>query len=117
MGMQRIQIIQNHTKSIFTDKAAVHFFCSTCSFIYILIYFMQLHFYLFATPFAQTDKKGELKMTKHIFVQYHHEYFEYHGNTIVERIRKGTGNTISRDWIIFDSVEEAQDYFHNNCEV
>jgi hypothetical protein len=62
-------------------------------------------------------KKGELKMTKHIFVQYHHEYFEYHGNTIVERIRKGTGNTISRDWIIFDSVEEAQDYFHNNCEV
>jgi hypothetical protein len=56
-------------------------------------------------------------MTKHIFIQYHHEYFEYHGNTTVERIRKGTGNTISRDWIIFDSVEEAQDYFHNNCEV
>jgi hypothetical protein len=55
-------------------------------------------------------------MTKHIFVQHHHEYFEYHGNTIVERIKKGAGNTISRDWILFDSVEEAQDFFNNNCD-
>ena len=43
------------------------------------------------------------------------EYFEYHGNTIIERIRKQAGETISRDWILFDSVEEAADYFNENC--
>ncbi len=55
-------------------------------------------------------------MTKHIFVQNHHEFFEYHGNTMVVRIKKGAGNIISRDWILFDSVEEAQDFFNNNIE-
>ena len=55
-------------------------------------------------------------MTKHIFVQHHHEYFEYHGNTMVVRIKKGTGNTISRDWLLFDSVEEAQEFFNDNID-
>lgn len=42
------------------------------------------------------------------------EYFEYHGNTIIERIRKQAEGPISRDWILFDSVEEASDYFNEN---
>ena len=41
--------------------------------------------------------------------------YEYHGNTSVEIIRKADGLTIKRDWILFDSVEEAQDFFYNNC--
>lgn len=43
------------------------------------------------------------------------EYFEYHGNTVIERIRKQPGDNVLRDWILFDSVEEAADYFNENC--
>jgi len=56
-------------------------------------------------------------MTKKIIKQDHLELFEYHGSTIVERIRKQYGKTARRDWIIFDSVEEAQDFFNSDCEL
>ena len=56
-------------------------------------------------------------MTKHIFNHNFHELFEYHGNTTVERIKTLAGNTISREWIIFDTVEEAQDFFNNDCDL
>ena len=42
------------------------------------------------------------------------EYFEYHGHTMIERIRKQAGDTVARDWLLFDSVEEAADYFNEN---
>jgi hypothetical protein len=38
--------------------------------------------------------------------------YEYHGNTTIEVIRRQDGITIDRDWILFDSVEEAQDFFY-----
>jgi hypothetical protein len=41
--------------------------------------------------------------------------YEYHGSTTIERIRKKGNKTILRDWLIFDSVEEAFDYYNNNC--
>ena len=53
-------------------------------------------------------------MTKHEFYSDYHESFEYHGNTAVEITRKQGGITIKRDWILFDSVEEAQDFFYEN---
>lgn len=56
-------------------------------------------------------------MTKKMFRQDHFELFEYHGSTTVERVRKQYGKTIRRDWIIFDSVEEAQDFFNSDCEL
>ena len=37
--------------------------------------------------------------------------YEYHGNTSVEITRKQDGFAIKRDWILFDSVEEAQEFF------
>lgn len=43
------------------------------------------------------------------------ESFEYHGNTAIERIRRHDGVTILRDWIIFDSVEEAETFFNDHC--
>jgi len=43
------------------------------------------------------------------------ETFEYHGSTVIERTRLFAGKTISRDWILFDSVEEASDYFNDYC--
>lgn len=55
-------------------------------------------------------------MTKHIFDRAYHEYFEYHGNTTIEHIRKKGSATIGRDWLIFNSVEEAQDFFNDKTE-
>ena len=55
-------------------------------------------------------------MTKFIKHYSYQEYYEYHGSTIIERITK-QGETISRDWIVFDSVEEASEYFNNDCEL
>ena len=43
--------------------------------------------------------------------------YEYHGNTSVEMTRKQDGVTIKRDWILFDSVEEAQEFFYYDCDV
>lgn len=47
-----------------------------------------------------------------------HDYqdlFEYHGSTTIERIRKQNGAVIWRDWILFNSVEEAEDYLNDAC--
>jgi len=42
--------------------------------------------------------------------------YEYHGNTSVEITRRQDGITIKRDWILFDSVEEAQEFFYNDSD-
>jgi succinyl-CoA synthetase alpha subunit len=42
------------------------------------------------------------------------EYFEYHGSTIVERIQVVNGGAPLRDWLLFDTVEEAADYYNEN---
>jgi hypothetical protein len=41
--------------------------------------------------------------------------YEYHGNTVIEHIRRLAGETIWRDWILFDTVEEAAEYFNAAC--
>lgn len=43
------------------------------------------------------------------------DHYEYHGGTTIERIRKKRGLTVWRDWILFDSVKEATEYFNDNC--
>ncbi len=57
-------------------------------------------------------------MTKHAFQSDNlcREYFEYHGNTTIERIRKYSKNRIVREWIIFNSTEEAMEFFNNEIE-
>lgn len=52
-------------------------------------------------------------MTKHVAQEdkYYHEYYVYDGNTSIERVRRFGANRAVRDWLIFDSVEEAFDYF------
>ncbi len=45
------------------------------------------------------------------------EYFEYHGSTIVERIQVVNGIAPQRDWLLFDTVEEAADYYNENQAV
>jgi hypothetical protein len=40
------------------------------------------------------------------------EYYEYH-----ELTRKNSGETIQQDWIMFDSVEAALEYFNDSCGI
>ena len=43
------------------------------------------------------------------------ESYEYHGNTSIAHVRRQNGGTVLRDWIIFDSVEAAEDFFNAHC--
>jgi hypothetical protein len=54
-------------------------------------------------------------MTNYIFNPDYYDCYEYHGNTIIELTRKQGEITIWRDWITFDTVEEAAAYFNENC--
>ena len=54
-------------------------------------------------------------MKKHEFQTDYQNCFEYHGNTAIELTRKQEGITIFHDWILFDSVEEASEYFNDYC--
>jgi hypothetical protein len=52
-------------------------------------------------------------MTQAEFLPDYQEILEYHGNTAVERVRKRGDSILLRDWIFFDSVEEAEAFFHD----
>ena len=54
-------------------------------------------------------------MVNTIRVSSQSDRLEYHGGTTVERVRKQAGLTILHDWLLFDSVEEAEDYFNEAC--
>ena len=54
-------------------------------------------------------------MIKEIHHQNFNDCYEYHGNTVIELTRKQAGQTVFHDWMMFDSVEEAADYFFDNC--
>lgn len=56
-------------------------------------------------------------MKKHERYISYQDDFEYHGSTAIERIRKQRGKVVRRDWIIFNSVEEAQEYFNDFCGI
>ena len=55
-------------------------------------------------------------MTKSISQQQYYDCYEYHGNTTIELTRRQNGETIWRDWIIFDSVDDAAEYFNAHCD-
>ncbi len=38
--------------------------------------------------------------------------YEYHGSTTVERTRRQHGRVVWKEWLIFDTVEEASLYFN-----
>ena len=56
-------------------------------------------------------------MTTNISYPNYDDCYEYHGNTTIELTRKQDGAVIWRDWILFDSVEEATDFFNDTCVV
>ena len=54
-------------------------------------------------------------MTKDISHPDYYDSYEYHGNTMIELTRRQNGVIIWRDWIMFDSVEEATEYYNDAC--
>jgi hypothetical protein len=54
-------------------------------------------------------------MTTSISYPDYYDCYEYHGSTTIELTRKQNGTTIWRDWILFDTVEEATEYFNDTC--
>jgi len=54
-------------------------------------------------------------MTRHMTNEAYCDCYEYHGSTQIEHTRTLSGETVWRDWIIFDTVEEAADYFNAAC--
>ena len=54
-------------------------------------------------------------MRKYEIYPTYSDLFEYYGNTEILRIRKQYGKIIRKDWIIFDSPDEAMDHFNSKC--
>ena len=54
-------------------------------------------------------------MRKHELTTEYQDQFEYFGNTEIERIRKKGEETVRHDWIIFDTVDEAMEFFNDRC--
>ena len=44
------------------------------------------------------------------------DHFEYFGNTEIEHIRIQGEMVIKHDWIMFDTVDEAMEFFNDRCE-
>ncbi len=51
-------------------------------------------------------------MIQHEFLEEAQNSYEYHGNTTIEMTRKQDGVTIEREWLLFDTVEEAQEFIY-----
>lgn len=54
-------------------------------------------------------------MTRQISHNDYQETYEYHGNTTIERIRYHRSGLIRREWLLFDTVEEAAEAFNETC--
>ena len=54
-------------------------------------------------------------MVKQISQQIYRDCYEYHGNTMIELTRRQGEVTVWRDWITFDTAQEAVDYFNEHC--
>jgi hypothetical protein len=54
-------------------------------------------------------------MTRQISHSDYQETYEYHGNTTIERIRYHRSGLIRREWLLFDTVEEAAEAFNECC--
>jgi hypothetical protein len=58
--------------------------------------------------------KGDA-MTRRISHREYQEVFEYHGNTCIERVCYHDSGSIRREWLLFDTVEEAAEVFNECC--
>ena len=54
-------------------------------------------------------------MRKYEHYHTYSDFFEYHGNVEILRIRKQYGTIIRKDWLVFNSTDEAMDHFNTKC--
>jgi hypothetical protein len=54
-------------------------------------------------------------MVRNLVYANYQECFIYHGSTTIERIRQQAGAVLGRDWLIFNTVEEAEEFFNTDC--
>ena len=54
-------------------------------------------------------------MRKHELYSTYSDAYEYDGNNEILRIRKQYGMIVRRDWLIFNSPEEAMEHFKTKC--
>jgi hypothetical protein len=83
----------------------------------IQVIFFAVNVYKYKLQIININKIASERRTTMTLQQYYsdcHESFEYHGSTAVEIHLIKNGVTIKRDWIFFDSVREAQDFFYEN---
>jgi hypothetical protein len=57
-------------------------------------------------------RKKEANMTRQISADEFCDCYEYHGSTTIAHKRTQGGETVWTDWILFDTVEEASEYFN-----
>ncbi len=53
-------------------------------------------------------------MTRYYNNDEEQEFYEYHGNTAIERTRRFK-HAVRREWLLFDSAEEAEAFFNEHC--
>lgn len=56
-------------------------------------------------------------MRKHELYPEYRDLFEYYGTNEIERVRIKNGQTIRRDWFIFESEDDAMAFFSKRCGV
>jgi hypothetical protein len=54
-------------------------------------------------------------MRKYELYSTYSDAFEYYGDNEILRIRKQYGMIVRRDWLVFDSPEEAMEHFNDKC--
>ena len=54
-------------------------------------------------------------MTRYECCPDYQDRYEYHGSTQIVRIRKQGRKILRKDWLNFNTVEEALDYFNSGC--
>jgi len=64
---------------------------------------------------GKTPTEGGSEMIRRINTPVYQEIYEYFGNTAVLLTRKLGSLTVWRDWLLFNTVEEASEYFNTNC--
>jgi hypothetical protein len=54
-------------------------------------------------------------MRKHELYPNYRDLFEYYGSKEIERVRIKGGQTIRRDWFVFESEDDAMLFFSERC--
>ena len=68
-----------------------------------------------ATMFVFVSITRRSKMRKYEIYPTYRDFFEYHGSNEILRIRERYGTIIRKDWLVFNSPDEAVDHFNNKC--